>query len=147
MNCHAQTGVNPKYDEVHTAATVTTVDLATTNAILAIYKDNPTLDTLYTQDRSRYQAALTATGMRTFTEGSAHELDDAFTGLLNSRQIAGVLGITDKQLRDAIMASPGIFPAEALALRAPGSTIPRDRFDTLFPQLVTSLGLGTPQGQ
>jgi mono/diheme cytochrome c family protein len=146
INCHAQTGVNVKYDEVHTQGTLTT-SVETTNAIVALYKDDPTLDALYGADRARYQAALTATGMKVFTEGSAHALDDGYVELMTAKQIAGVLGITEQQLLAAINASPGIFPAEALSLRAPGSKLSRDRFDAVFAQFVTPLGLGVPSGK
>jgi hypothetical protein len=146
INCHAQVGTNVKHDELHELATLATTNLETANAILALYKDDATLDGLFSQDRARYQTAMSATRLHSFTEGSAHELDRAYASLLNSKQVAGVLGIEEQQLLSTINAFPGVFPPEVLALRIPGSVIPRDRFDALFAQLATTLGLGTPRG-
>jgi serine/threonine-protein kinase len=140
INCHAQTGVIAKHDEVHGAANA---DASSADTVAALYKDDATLDMLFAADRARFQAALTQLQLRSFSEGSAHALDDAYDALLTTKQIAGALGIQEQQLLAAINATPNVFPAEALALRAPGSTIARDRFEALVGQLVAALGLGT----
>ena len=145
INCHAQTGVIVKHDELHEQATLAATSVEASNAIVALYKDAATLDALFAEDRARYQSALTMLGLRSFTEGTARALDDAYAAFLTAKQIAGVLGIREQQLLAAIEASPGVFSQEALALRMPGSMVPRDRFDAQFAQLVRSLGLGTPQ--
>jgi serine/threonine-protein kinase len=144
INCHAQTGVIARHDQVRQATILTTTDVAMTNAVLALYKDDATIDALFAEDRTRYQTALSALKMQAFTEGSPHDLDDGFSSLLSSRDVAGVLGIQEQQLFDVINASPGVFSPEVLALRVATNKIPRDAFESQFAALVSALGLGVP---
>ncbi|HKP55826.1 MAG TPA: hypothetical protein VJV78_03870 [Polyangiales bacterium] len=141
-NCHLETGVNVQHDELRDAVRLFGTDVQATDAILALYKDDATLDALFDTDSQRYRAALTATRLREFTDGSAHSLDDAFAGLLRARDVASVLGLEERQLLAVINSSPGVFPPEALALRVPGATLARDRFESKFAQFVGALGLG-----
>jgi hypothetical protein len=113
--------------------------------VLALYRDDATLDTLFTTDRARYQTALTGAKLATFTTGSAHALDDAYQSFLTSKDVAGVLGLREAQLLEQLNASPGLYPSDVLALRTPGRTIQRAVFDSEVAQVVDGLGLGTPR--
>ncbi|HKU38896.1 MAG TPA: hypothetical protein VJR89_12135 [Polyangiales bacterium] len=144
-DCHASGGINGRYDEVRDAVTLFGTNAATTDAVLALYKDQATLDALFQADSARYATALAATRLRAFTDGSAHELDADYAALLAPKDVAGVLGIREPQLMAAIAASPVLFPPEVLAMRNPGSTLARDRFDSLFVSLVSALGLGAAE--
>jgi hypothetical protein len=143
-NCHLETGVNAQHDELREAVTLIGTDVAATDAILALYKDDATLDAAFEADSQRYRAALAAARLSQFTDGTAHQLDDAFAGLLRARDVASVLGLEEQQLLAAIASSPGVFPPEALALRVAGSMLARDRFEAKLAQFVGALGLGVP---
>jgi hypothetical protein len=144
-NCHLETGVNTQHDSLRDAVTLFGTDVSVTDAILALYKDDASLDALFAADSQRYSAALSATRLSEFTDGTAHELDDAYAGVLRARDVASVLGIEERQLLSAIDSSPGVFPPEALALRVSGATLARDRFESLFARFIGALGLGRAQ--
>ncbi|MET0385681.1 MAG: hypothetical protein ABW321_06965 [Polyangiales bacterium] len=142
VHCHARGGVIIKQDEVRGALMPTATDIETRDQVLALYKDAPELDALFGADQARYATALAVLQLQVFGDGSAHQLDDAYTAALPARAVAAALGVPEAELLQQLQSSPGAFPIEALPLRTPSGTLPRDVLEARFADLVAPLGLG-----
>jgi mono/diheme cytochrome c family protein len=112
VSCHAQQGLLAHDDEVRARSPLASADSGEVDAVLQLYVAKDKFDALMSSDQSRYQGALGAARARSFGLGSAHQLDDAFRGLLSLADIAGVLGIEEAALAAAIDATPRVYPPE-----------------------------------
>lgn len=143
ISCHADQGVLSRDDEVRARTPLSTTDLSVLDRVYGLYVEKPTLDEWFAEDKTRYLAARAATRPRSFADGDAHRLNDAYRGLMKTADVAGALGIEERALTTAIDATPRIFPPEIAALRSGAEGLARDAFESVFAALVTALGLGS----
>jgi mono/diheme cytochrome c family protein len=142
ISCHADQGILARDDEVRVRTPLSTTDLGVLERVYGLYVEKPTLDEWFAEDKARYLAARTATRPRSFADGSAHKLNDAYRGLMKTADVAGALGIEERALTASIDATPRVFPPEIAALRSGAEGLARDAFEAVFVSLAAALGLG-----
>ncbi len=144
MNCHQTSGQLPKFDEIRDFVLASGTDAATTEEVLALYADRPTLEDAFQKDQNLYLTARSALGIDKVTDTTFHEVDNTHLDLMDINAVASVLGIPTKDLERAIDSTPQVFPAAITTLRTEGGAIQRDEFEDTIDQLIAALGLGTP---
>jgi serine/threonine-protein kinase len=143
INCHAEAGILSRSDKVRAAALLAEVDPALLDKVLAVYPEKAQFDMLVASDQTRYRQSLASVAVRGFGNGKAHQLNDAYLGLMSLADVAGVLGIETSGLQATIDATPQVFAPELRVLRsAKQPSLSRQAFDALFADLVRVLGLG-----
>jgi mono/diheme cytochrome c family protein len=143
ISCHADQGVLARDDQVRASTPLSTTDRELLERVYGLYVEKPALDRWFSDDKARYLAARAGARPRSFGDGSAHKLNDAYRGLLRTADVAGALGIEQRALDAAIDATPRVFPPEIAALRSGAEGLARETFEAVFPALVAALGLGS----
>jgi len=142
VNCHAETGMLPKYDEVRDFVLSTGDNAADIEKVLALYGDRNTLQSLYEEGSNIYKTSLAAAGVTSIGATTMHSLDNVFLDVMHINDVAGAMGLTTEDFERAIDASPQAFPPEIITLREANGAINRDSFEAAIDGIILGLGLG-----
>ena len=144
LSCHSR-GLNDKTDQVraHVQKNMTAFSQSETNTILALYPPGDRFEELLRGDIDHYRQALQKTGTRWGVSDPIETLTARFEADVDLLQAATEVGVSTRQLEDAIAASPELGRALG-AIRVDGGTTPRRVFADSFGAVLRTLGLGEP---
>lgn len=134
MSCH-YTGIIPKADEIHEFVNLNKRAFDNPEDVLALYQGTDALNEVYEADAKRFATAINKIGIKSLSRSgepvSAMALK--FQEELDLTRTAFEFGLKPDELSARLTTSETMLRSFG-ALRAPGGTIKRDVFATLFGQ-------------
>jgi len=109
--------------------------------VLALYPEDEIFQAAFRSDVALYKSARSELGISNLSNTTFHALDNTYLDTLNINDLASVLGIGAVELKRALDASQGAFPAETFPLRQGGS-IQRDAFEAIIADIMACLSVG-----
>jgi hypothetical protein len=144
FSCHGDSGVMAHDDQVREAFSSSGVGGEELDQVRALYAPHVEMQALFDAAAALYSSARAFAVNGVLDQSAMHMIDDRHLDALGMLEAAAVLGIPEADLRRALEASPGRFPAALRALIVRGGVVRRDAFDAVFPDLVRALDLGEP---
>ncbi|MGE3807725.1 MAG: tetratricopeptide repeat protein, partial [Gemmataceae bacterium] len=143
MSCHAR-GLIDKADQVrdHVLRNADSFARADRDTILALYPPRPRFVELLERDARRFQDAVAQTGAPLSATEPVAALAARFEAELDLSLTAAEASVRPEGLLAALEQEPRLAK-ELGPLRVPGGTIQRQVFVAVFPELVSTLRLGT----
>jgi hypothetical protein len=144
MSCHAR-GFNDKADQIrdHVLKNPGAFPRAEADAVLALYPPRERFEALLRGDNDRYRRALEKSGARWGASDPIESLAARFDADVDLSLAAAEVGVSKRELTDALAGSPELGRALG-ALRADGGSAPRRAFADSFGDLLHTLRLGEP---